>query len=82
MRPFTAARHIADVLNAAGYDYFGAKAKPWDGTTFARIYFGGDFLTIEKDGEIHNRKQGRARALSIGHPAVDAAQSIKFNATV
>jgi hypothetical protein len=64
-----AAKQIAEAVNSAGQTYFGEKARAWDGDKISRIYFGRDFVTIE-NGEIHNRKHGKARALTIGDKAV------------
>lgn len=70
------ASDIATALNTNGFEYFGNRAKAWTGGTVSRIYFGRDYVTIEADGEVHNRVSGKARAKSIGWDAVDAVEAI------
>lgn len=68
------ATQIAAAINAAGDTYYGASASAWQGNGYARIYFGRDYVTIEATGEIHNRRAGKARALTIGHSAVEIVE--------
>lgn len=63
------AHQIAASINAAGETYFGDTAKAWEGETESRIYFGSRYVRIV-NGAITNAKPGKARALTIGHPAV------------
>lgn len=70
------AKDIAAKLNANGYDYYGEKARGWEGDSVSRIYFGGDWVTIEADGRVHNDRKGSARASTIGWSAVEAVEAI------
>ncbi len=63
------AQDIADQLNASGYDYFGDKARAFGN----RIQFGKGFVRWE-NGKLTNNKEGKARALTIGWPAVEACE--------
>jgi hypothetical protein len=67
------ATEIATAINASGETYFGDTARAWQGETESRIYFGRGFVRIVS-GQITNAKQGRARALTIGQPAVDLVE--------
>jgi hypothetical protein len=60
---------IAEAINNAGQKYFGASAKGWTGGKVSRIYFGRDYVSVEGE-EIHNRRDGKARALTVGDKAV------------
>lgn len=75
MKTTKTATQIATEINNAGEKHYGEKAKAWESENVSRIYFGRDFVTIEKDGEIHNRKNGKARALSIGDSAVELVEA-------
>lgn len=70
------AQEIADELNKSGYLYYGERARAWEGNNQSRIYFGRDFVTILPDGTITNNKAGKARALTIGDPAVEAIENL------
>lgn len=70
------AKEIATRLNESGYRYCGQSARGWDGESLSRIYYGKSYVTLERDGEIHNRRAGKARALTIGHEAVEAVKSV------
>ena len=63
------AQDIADHLNSTGYDYFGDRARAYGN----RIQFGRGFVRYEY-GKLTNNKEGRARALTIGWPAVEACE--------
>jgi hypothetical protein len=69
------AKQIAETINARGLTYFGATAKGWTGNGIGRIYFGRDYVTIEANGEVHNRKDGKARATTAGASAVEIVES-------
>ncbi len=69
------AKAVVEALIESGYKYFGEKPRAWVGDNIQRIYFGSDFVTIEQDGEIHNRRNGKARAATIGDSAVDAVKA-------
>ena len=60
---------IANQLNASGYDYFGDRARAFGN----RIQFGKGFVRWE-NGKLTNNKEGKARALTIGWPAVEACE--------
>lgn len=70
------AQEIADELNKNGYSYYGERARAWEGSTQSRIYFGWDYVIINQDGTITNNKPKRARALTIGDPAVEAIEEV------
>ena len=67
---------IAQTINESGQTYCGHKAKGWDGESVSRVYFGSDYVTIESDGEIHNRRSGKARAMTIGWTAVEMVEAV------
>ena len=69
-------QEIAAKINASGQTYYGDRAKAWDGGQVSRIYFGRDYVTIEADGEVHNRRAGKARAATIGNGAVEIVEAI------
>ena len=70
-KTFTA-QQIATEINNAGEKHYGDSARGWDADKAARVYFGRDFVVIDvQTGEVHNRKAGAARALTIGASAVD-----------
>ena len=70
------AKEIASTLNAKGFDYYGEKARAWTGDNVSRIYFGGEWVTIEASGEVHNLRKGSARANTIGSSAVEAVEAV------
>lgn len=70
------AQEIADELNKKGYSYFGERARAWEGSTQSRIYFGRWYVIITQYGTITNNKPGRARALTIGDPVVEAIEEV------
>ena len=57
--------------------YYGETPRLWENHGKSRIYFGRDFVTIE-DGEVHNRRAGKSRAITIGHDITDQINKI-FN---
>ena len=57
-------------------NYFGETPRLWENHGKARIYFGRDYVTIENDGEVHNRRSGKARALTIGHSITEQISEI------
>lgn len=63
-------QEIADQLNATGYNYFGDNARAYGDT----IQFGRGFVRYE-NGKLSNNRQGKARALTIGWPAVQACEN-------
>lgn len=73
MKTTKTADQIASAINASGETYYGDRAKAWSGNTEERIYFGRQYVRII-DGGITNAKDGRARALTIGHPAVEIVE--------
>jgi len=77
----TDAKQIAERINESGRDYYGQRAKGWDGPTCSRIYFGRDYVTIEATGEIHNRRDGKARAKTIGDSAVELVLEVAATLT-
>lgn len=68
------ATDIATSINAAGDKYFGASARAWVGSNESRIYFGREWVTITSTGEITNAQAGRARAKTIGSPALELVE--------
>ncbi len=70
MNTIKTAEEIATAINASGNSYHGATARAWSGDTESRIYFGRDFVRIAA-GQITNAREGKARALTIGHSAVE-----------
>ena len=70
------ANEIAATLNANGFSYYGERARGWKGDNISRIYFGGDWVTIEADGEVHNARKGSARSKTIGSSAVVAVEAV------
>jgi hypothetical protein len=60
-------------------NYYGERPRLWENHGKARIYFGRDYVTIEKNGEIHNRKNNKARALTIGHEITEKINKIANN---
>lgn len=70
------ATEIADMLTAAGYNYYGKKPKAWEGNTQSRIYFGPRHYLTVMDGWVTCIKPGRCWAHSINDEAVDAAAEI------
>lgn len=73
------AESIAAEINASGRTVYGDKAKPWSCESHSRIYFGRDYVTIEANGEIHARKNGKASAKTAGASAVELVE--EFSAT-
>lgn len=76
VRPMTTikpADEIATAINSSGQTYHGATARAWVGETESRIYFGRDFVRIV-NGQITNSREGKARALTIGHSAVELVE--------
>lgn len=73
MKTTKTAEEIAVAINSTGKNYHGASARAWSGETESRIYFGRDFVRIV-NGEITNARQGKARALTIGHSAVELVE--------
>ena len=69
MNTIKTAAEIATAINANGDDYHGASARSWQGETESRIYFGRDYVRIV-NGQITNSREGKSRALTIGHSAV------------
>lgn len=68
------AKQIADKINAAGRRYYNDSARGWDTDSQSRVYFGKEYVTLEKNGDIHNRIIGKARSKSIGDSAVELVQ--------
>lgn len=75
MKTTKTASQIAEEINSTGEKHYGEKAKAWESENVSRIYFGRDFVTIEKDGEIHNSKNGKARALTIGASGLELVEA-------
>lgn len=61
---------IVNQLNATGYNYFGEKPRAFGD----RIQFGRTYVRHE-GGKLTNNKEGKARALTIGWPAVEACEN-------
>lgn len=70
---------IANAINKSGEKYYGFQARGWSGEKESRVYFGCDYVSIESDGEIHNRVKGKARAKSIGEAAVILVEKYSKN---
>jgi len=68
------AKEIAAAINATGNTYFGKRASGWEGNGISRVYFGTDYVTIEASGEVHCRKDGKARAKTIGSSGVEMVE--------
>jgi hypothetical protein len=60
---------IVRKLNEQGYNYFGDR--PRAGAD--RIYFGRGYVLFD-NGRLSNKRSGHARALTIGHPALEACE--------
>ena len=73
MNTIKTAEEIAAAINSTGKNYHGASARAWNGETESRIYFGRDFVRIA-NGQITNLRDGKARALTIGHSAVELVE--------
>jgi hypothetical protein len=73
MNTIKTAEEIATAINASGNNHHGASARAWQGETESRIYFGRDFVRIVS-GQITNSREGKARALTIGHSAVELVE--------
>jgi hypothetical protein len=76
MEPTMKIEAIIKTLKAQDYNYYGKTPKGWTPSSgrFFRIYFGRDFVTVENN-VAHNGTK-KARALSIGHSAVEKIQEI------
>ena len=64
-------------LSELKINYFGETPKLWEKNGFARIYFGRDYVTIEANGEVHNRRAGKARAKTIGWEITEKIEEIR-----
>jgi hypothetical protein len=73
MNTVKTAEEIATAINASGNSYHGASARAWEGNDESRIYFGRDYVRIIA-GCITNAREGKARALTIGHSAVELVE--------
>lgn len=64
---------LAEAINNSGFRYYDAYAKAWaskDGL-IQRIYWGKDYITFDPYGNPHNRRFGKARALTAADRLVD-----------